>query len=87
MNFLAALGIFAVAAIICAILAALFSRAGRAPVKFLAALIIGVVMLATIATALVAAVGAIPWMTGPWLLVLCALGFIVACGKIGCAVH
>jgi hypothetical protein len=87
MKILAALVIFVVASIICMILGALLGRSSRAQVKFFATLLIGIVMLATIALGLVAAVGGVPWMTGPWLLILSAIGFIVAVGKIGCAVH
>ena len=60
---------------------ALEAKLNRIPVmKFFAALMIGLIMLAIIATGIVLAV-----VGKPWLLVFSLLAFVVAVGKIGCA--
>ena len=53
--------------------------------KFLSALVIGIVMMGIIAAALAFTVAGKGW--GAVLLVASLLGFIIAVGKIGCATH
>jgi hypothetical protein len=51
-------------------------------IKFLYALIVWFAMLAVISAGIVLAVAG-----KPWLLILSLVAFVVAVGKIGCAVH
>jgi hypothetical protein len=50
--------------------------------KFLSALVLGIVMMGIIAAGLALAVAG-----KPLLLIVSLLGFVVAVGKIGCATH